>query len=195
MRAADVMVSPPTLPTLSPDDELWPALEHLRRAGVLYERDSKGEFLHAYSAPFEDRFEFEFVERRGSYDLYGRLVARHLGKHIPGHPIVVAQNMPGAGSLKAANYIYDDSTSPSDLCTSPLRQCGSGNLYGGNEPARTWFTAMKPIANNWGDVHLPPTDPTQSPSRSGDQKSHHSLPARSSRWSDSSRSCGSRRSA
>src|SRR5712672_1747740 len=43
----------------------------------------------------------------GSYDLYGRLVARHLGKHIPGQPSVVAQNMPGAGSLKAANYIYE----------------------------------------------------------------------------------------
>ena len=35
-----------------------------------------------------------------------------------------------------------------DLCSFPLRQCGSGNLYGGNEPARTWFTAMKPIAND-----------------------------------------------
>ena len=45
----------------------------------------------------------------------------------------------------AANYIYDDSTTPSDLCSFPLRQCGSGNLFGGNEPARTWFTAMKPI--------------------------------------------------
>jgi tripartite-type tricarboxylate transporter receptor subunit TctC len=43
----------------------------------------------------------------GSYDLYGRLVARHLGKHIPGQPAVVAQNMPGAGSLKAANYIFE----------------------------------------------------------------------------------------
>jgi tripartite-type tricarboxylate transporter receptor subunit TctC len=43
----------------------------------------------------------------GSYDLYGRMVARHLGKHIPGNPTVVAQNMPGAGSLKAANYIYE----------------------------------------------------------------------------------------
>jgi tripartite-type tricarboxylate transporter receptor subunit TctC len=42
----------------------------------------------------------------GSYDLYGRLVARHLGKHIPGEPTVIAQNMPGAGSLKAANYLY-----------------------------------------------------------------------------------------
>jgi tripartite-type tricarboxylate transporter receptor subunit TctC len=43
----------------------------------------------------------------GSYDLYGRLVARHLGKHIPGQPSVIAQNMPGAGSLKAANYLYE----------------------------------------------------------------------------------------
>jgi tripartite-type tricarboxylate transporter receptor subunit TctC len=42
----------------------------------------------------------------GSYDLYARLIARHLGKHIPGNPSVVAQNMPGAGSMKAANYIY-----------------------------------------------------------------------------------------
>jgi tripartite-type tricarboxylate transporter receptor subunit TctC len=43
----------------------------------------------------------------GSYDLYGRLVARHLGKHIPGQPNIIAQNMPGAGSLKAANYLYE----------------------------------------------------------------------------------------
>ncbi|MDX1889790.1 transglycosylase/D,D-transpeptidase PonA2 [Mycolicibacterium sp. 050158] len=57
----------------------------------------------------------------------------------------------------AANYIYDDSTAPSDLCSFPLRQCGSGNLYGGNEPARTWFTAMKQFTP--GDVQLPPTDP------------------------------------
>ncbi len=43
----------------------------------------------------------------GSYDLYGRLVARHLGRHLPGQPAVIAQNMPGAGSLKAANYLYE----------------------------------------------------------------------------------------
>jgi membrane peptidoglycan carboxypeptidase len=62
-------------------------------------------------------------------------------------------------TLAAANYIYDDSTDPGDLCSFPLRQCGSGDLFGGNEPARTWFTAMKPIANNFGPVSLPPTDP------------------------------------
>jgi len=42
----------------------------------------------------------------GSYDLYARLVARFLGKHMPGQPAIVPQNMPGAGSLQAANYIY-----------------------------------------------------------------------------------------
>lgn len=47
-------------------------LAALRDSGVLYERDAQGgEFLHAYAAPFDDRFEFEFVERRGGYDLYG----------------------------------------------------------------------------------------------------------------------------
>lgn len=48
----------------------------------------------------------------GSYDLYGRMVARFLGKHLPGNPTVVASNMPGAGTIKAANYIY--SVAPKD---------------------------------------------------------------------------------
>ena len=42
----------------------------------------------------------------GGYDLYARHLARYIGKHIPGNPNVVPQNMPGAGSLKAANYIF-----------------------------------------------------------------------------------------
>jgi tripartite-type tricarboxylate transporter receptor subunit TctC len=43
----------------------------------------------------------------GTYDLLGRLVARHIGNHLPGNPAVVPQNMPGAGGLAAANYIYN----------------------------------------------------------------------------------------
>jgi membrane peptidoglycan carboxypeptidase len=58
----------------------------------------------------------------------------------------------------AANYIFDDSSNPSGICSFPLRKCGSGNLFGGSEPARTWFEAMKPIATDFGDVRLPPTD-------------------------------------
>jgi tripartite-type tricarboxylate transporter receptor subunit TctC len=43
----------------------------------------------------------------GGYDLYGRVLARHLGKHLPGHPSVVVSNMPGAASVRAANYVYN----------------------------------------------------------------------------------------
>jgi tripartite-type tricarboxylate transporter receptor subunit TctC len=41
------------------------------------------------------------------YDLYARLLTRYLGKQLPGNPVVVPQNMPGAGSIKAANYLYE----------------------------------------------------------------------------------------
>jgi tripartite-type tricarboxylate transporter receptor subunit TctC len=43
----------------------------------------------------------------GGYDTQARLVARHWGKHIPGNPLIVVQNMPAAGSLAATNYIYN----------------------------------------------------------------------------------------
>ena len=59
----------------------------------------------------------------------------------------------------AVNYIYDDSPDPSDLCSFPLRPCYDGNLFGGNEPAETWFTAINPIAEDFGEVSMPPTDP------------------------------------
>src|SRR5260370_18952842 len=40
------------------------------------------------------------------YDTYGRLLARHLGKYLPGNPAIIPQNRPGAGSLNLANYLY-----------------------------------------------------------------------------------------
>jgi tripartite-type tricarboxylate transporter receptor subunit TctC len=43
----------------------------------------------------------------GGYDAYGRLLAQYMRQHIPGNPTVIVQNMPGAGSLVAANYIYN----------------------------------------------------------------------------------------
>ena len=42
----------------------------------------------------------------GGYDIYARLLARFIGEHIPGNPTVVPQNMPGAGSRRAANWLY-----------------------------------------------------------------------------------------
>jgi tripartite-type tricarboxylate transporter receptor subunit TctC len=43
----------------------------------------------------------------GGYDLWGRTMARHIGKHLPGKPSVVPQNMPGAGSFVAASHLYN----------------------------------------------------------------------------------------
>lgn len=48
----------------------------------------------------------------GSYDFFGRLVARHIGKHVPGTPGGVPNSMPGAGSFTAANWLY--SVAPKD---------------------------------------------------------------------------------
>jgi tripartite-type tricarboxylate transporter receptor subunit TctC len=42
----------------------------------------------------------------GGYDLYSRAIARHMGKHIPGNPTIVVENMVGAGSVLSANYLY-----------------------------------------------------------------------------------------
>jgi tripartite-type tricarboxylate transporter receptor subunit TctC len=48
----------------------------------------------------------------GGYDLYARLLARHMGQYIPGRPAIVPQNLTGAGSLRAANFLY--SVAPKD---------------------------------------------------------------------------------
>ena len=43
----------------------------------------------------------------GGYDAYSRLIANHIGRHLPGQPNVVPQNMPGAGSIRATNFLYN----------------------------------------------------------------------------------------
>jgi tripartite-type tricarboxylate transporter receptor subunit TctC len=43
----------------------------------------------------------------GGYDLYARMVARHLGRHIPGNPTIIVQNMPGGGGMRLANWLYN----------------------------------------------------------------------------------------
>ena len=56
----------------------------------------------------------------GGYDLYGRLIARYIGRHIPGQPTVIVKNMPGAGHLRMANWLYN--AAPRDgtvLATTP----------------------------------------------------------------------------
>jgi tripartite-type tricarboxylate transporter receptor subunit TctC len=54
-------------------------------------------------------------ETGGGYDLYARLIAQFLSRHLPGQPTVIVQNMPGAGGLKAARYLLD--VAPADGTT------------------------------------------------------------------------------
>ncbi|QGW23561.1 penicillin-binding protein 1 [Dietzia sp. DQ12-45-1b] len=70
-------------------------------------------------------------------------------------------------NYSAAVYAFNDGTTTSELCTSPLRQCAYGNLFGGLEPANTWFSAFTPIAQIYGPVQLPAPDPAYQAGTSG----------------------------
>jgi tripartite-type tricarboxylate transporter receptor subunit TctC len=64
---------------------------------------------HAQSAPFFQGKTIRIIvgfTSGGLYDQYARILARHMPKHIPGNPSIIVQNMPGAGSLTATNYVY-----------------------------------------------------------------------------------------
>src|SRR5262245_47848899 len=66
----------------------------------------------------------------GGYDLWGRTVARHIGKHLPGKPNVVSQNMPGAGSYVAASHIYNVAPKDGTVMGIIARDAALGPLSG-----------------------------------------------------------------
>ena len=104
------------------------------------------------------------------YDTLMRTVARHIGRHIPGNPAVIAVNRPGAGSLTAANQVFN--TSPRDgtvigvfnrsIPTEPLLGSGSGARFDatkftwignvGNEVS-VCVTAQRTGARTWDELH------------------------------------------
>src|SRR4249919_220270 len=69
--------------------------------------------LPAQAEPIEDFYRGKTLRMLigygpgGGYDIYGRIVAEFLPRHLPGNPTIIAQNMPGAGSFVAAKYLYD----------------------------------------------------------------------------------------
>jgi tripartite-type tricarboxylate transporter receptor subunit TctC len=80
----------------------------------------------------------------GGYDLWGRVVARHIGKHLPGNPTVVPQNMPGAGSYNAANHIYNLAPKDGTVMGIIARDAALGPLTGASgarfDPTKvTWL--------------------------------------------------------
>jgi tripartite-type tricarboxylate transporter receptor subunit TctC len=90
----------------------------------------------------------------GGFDVFGRLLARHIGRYIPGNPSVIVQNMPGAGSLVAANYLYN--LAPRDGTTFGLiaRNMPLLGLLGNNPNVRfdphkfTWLGSSSNFSND-----------------------------------------------
>jgi tripartite-type tricarboxylate transporter receptor subunit TctC len=76
----------------------------------------------------------------GGYDTYARLLARHIGKHIPGNPTVVPQNMPGAGSLALTNFLYNVAPKDGTVLGTIARGMAMEPLLGGEG---TRFDATK----------------------------------------------------
>ena len=102
----------------------------------------------------------------GGYDLYARLLGRHIGKHIPGNPTVVVQNMPGAGSMKAVQYVYGVAakdgltlaTVSRGMVTEPLLNGANfdpvkltwlGTITSETSVCATWKTSL---VKNWDDM-------------------------------------------
>jgi tripartite-type tricarboxylate transporter receptor subunit TctC len=66
----------------------------------------------------------------GGYDLWGRTVGRHIGRHLPGAPSVIPQNMPGAGSYAAASYIFNIAPKDGSVLGIIARDAALGPLSG-----------------------------------------------------------------
>ncbi|HEY2184390.1 MAG TPA: tripartite tricarboxylate transporter substrate-binding protein [Xanthobacteraceae bacterium] len=83
----------------------------------------------------------------GGVDLYARLVSRHIGRHIPGQPIVTVQVMPGAGGIRAANYLAEqaprDGTAIATFAGGPVLEPLIGNRNPGYDMSHfTWIGAL-----------------------------------------------------
>ena len=76
----------------------------------------------------------------GGYDLYARMLARHMVRHIPGNPQIVPQNMAGAGSLRVANFVYQAAPKDGTVFATMGRGSAFGPLLGQGGPA---FDAQK----------------------------------------------------
>jgi tripartite-type tricarboxylate transporter receptor subunit TctC len=83
----------------------------------------------------------------GGYDTYARLLAKHMGKYIPGNPTLVPQNLPGAGSLKAANYLYAVAPRDGSVFGTVARGMAMEPLLGGAQFDARNFTWLGSVTN------------------------------------------------
>src|SRR5262245_15919550 len=76
----------------------------------------------------------------GAYDLYARVLARHMPKHIPGNPTMIVNNMPGGGGVLAANYIANVAPQDGTALLVPLKPIAMTQLL---HPATVKYDASK----------------------------------------------------
>src|SRR5262245_13192694 len=98
------------------------------------------------------------VSPGGEYDLQARLIARHIGKHIPGNPVVWPQNMTGAGGLNMANYLATiaarDGTSIGMLSnTLPSLQAVGGQGVRFDAVKFLWLGTIAPVVETMAIWH------------------------------------------
>jgi tripartite-type tricarboxylate transporter receptor subunit TctC len=74
----------------------------------------------------------------GGYDLYARTLARHMGKHIPGNPQIVPQNMPGAGGLRVAQFFHQAAPKDGLMLGTFTRMAGIAPLF---DPSQNYDSA------------------------------------------------------
>jgi tripartite-type tricarboxylate transporter receptor subunit TctC len=88
----------------------------------------------------------------GGYDLYARMLARHLGRHIPGNPTVVVQNMEGAGGVRAANHVYAVAPKDGTVIAGVNQGAAMFKLLGGKgaqyDPAKFQWLGSMAASNN-----------------------------------------------
>ncbi len=84
----------------------------------------------------------------GGYDAYARLLARYIGKHIPGEPSIVPQQMTGAGSLRSANFIYSVAAKDGSVIGTFSRSMGIAPLLGQAEFDSRKFTWLGSVTDD-----------------------------------------------
>jgi tripartite-type tricarboxylate transporter receptor subunit TctC len=104
----------------------------------------------------------------GGYDITARLVARYLGKYIPGNPAVVVQNMPGAGSMRAANSLYVNEPKDGSAIALIARDLPLMGVLGNNpnvqfDPRKfNWIGSSSSYANDSYVLVVGPKSPVKS---------------------------------
>jgi tripartite-type tricarboxylate transporter receptor subunit TctC len=88
-----------------------------------------------------------------AYDMYGRLLGNHISKYIPGNPAVVVQNMPAAGGLVAANYVYGVAK-PDGLTIASINPAHYFNQLQGNKEVKFDWTKFTWLASSDKSEHM-----------------------------------------